>query len=76
MTRTALPNRRPCATQEAVWTAPDGAAHTFTIISIALQNDITPADLAKSLGRVPVYGEDAPASPIGVIMAEVRKAAE
>lgn len=41
------------------------------IISLALQHGVTPNALAKSLGRVPVWGstDDAPASPIGVIVA-------
>ena len=53
-------------------------------ISISLQHGITPDDLAKSLGTVPFWelvgGEmvmvDAPASPIGTIIAEIRKAAD
>ena len=55
-------------------------ADACVLISIALQHGITPAELAKSLGRVPVFtgDEDAtgPASPIGAIVeaiiAEVR----
>lgn len=47
------------------------------LVSIGLQHGVTPADLGKSLGTVPVWalldGEmvqvDAPASPIGAIMA-------
>lgn len=42
------------------------------VISLALQHGIAPADLAKSLGRVPVLwgeeGRDAPASPLGAIV--------
>ena len=53
-------------------------------ISISLQHGITPDDLAKSLGTVPFWelvgGEmvmvDAPASPIGTIIAEIRRAAD
>jgi hypothetical protein len=55
-------------------------ADACVLVSIALQHGITPADLAKSLGCVPVlWGDerqDAPASPIGaiveVIQAEVQ----
>lgn len=43
------------------------------LVSIALQHGVTPAALAKSLGRVPAWvdGEEATdhASPIGVIVA-------
>lgn len=45
------------------------------LISIALQHGVTPAELAKSLGRVPAWigGEEttAPASPVGTILAVV-----
>ena len=55
-------------------------ADACVILSIALQNGIAPADLAKSLGRVPVLwaeeGVTQPASPVGAIveaiLAEVR----
>ena len=55
-------------------------ADACVIISIALQHGIAPADLAKSLGRVPVLwaeeGVTQPASPVGAIveaiLAEVR----
>jgi hypothetical protein len=53
-------------------------ADACVVISIALQHGISPADLGKSLGRVPLtWGDgDAPASPIGAIVeaiqAEVR----
>lgn len=55
-------------------------ADACVLISIALQHGIAPADLAKSLGRVPVLwgeeGQTGPASPIGAvveaILAEVR----
>lgn len=55
-------------------------ADACVILSIALQYGIAPADLAKSLGRVPVLwageGVDGPASPVGAIVeaiqAEVR----
>ena len=44
-------------------------------ISLGLQHGIAPADLAKSLGRVPAFVNgaevDAPASPVGAIMAVV-----
>lgn len=47
-------------------------ADASVLISIALQHGITPADLAKSLGRVPAWinGEEtvAPASPVGTVM--------
>lgn len=38
------------------------------IISIALQHGVTVAELAHSLGRVPLWGRMAPASPIGAII--------
>ena len=42
------------------------------VISILLQHGIAPADLAKSLGRVPVFtgkeGATGPASPLGVVV--------
>lgn len=45
------------------------------VISLALQHGIAPADLAKSLGRVPVLwadeGAEAPASPLGAIVEAV-----
>jgi hypothetical protein len=48
-------------------------ADACVLVSIALQHGVTPAALAKSLGRVPdpMRGEDATdhASPIGVIVA-------
>lgn len=55
-------------------------ADASVILSIALQHGIAPADLAKSLGRVPVFtgeeGATGPASPVGAIveaiLAEVR----
>lgn len=51
-----------------------------TIISIALQHNISPADLGKSLGRVPAWinGEqiEAPASPVGTIVACLVEASE
>lgn len=46
-------------------------ADACVVISIALQHGIEPAELAKSLGRVPVpWAEDetAPASPIGAVV--------
>jgi hypothetical protein len=53
-------------------------ADACVLISIALQHGIAPADLAKSLGRVPLLRapggqvedarQDAPASPIGAIV--------
>jgi hypothetical protein len=49
-------------------------ADACVLISIALQHGIAPADLAKSLGRVPQLhppggpAGDAPASPIGAIV--------
>lgn len=50
------------------------------IASIALQHGATPAELARSLGRVPEpwRGEDAeaPASPIGAIVAALVDIAE
>ena len=46
-------------------------ADACVLISLALQHGLTPADLAKSLGRVPVWAEPgtlAPASPVGAIV--------
>lgn len=47
-------------------------ADTSVLISIALQHGIAPADLAKSLGRIPVIRDgdetDGPASPVGTIL--------
>jgi hypothetical protein len=41
-----------------------------TVISIALQHGVTPAALAKSLGRMPVLGGpgETAASPVGAIV--------
>lgn len=55
-------------------------ADASVVLSIALQHNIAPADLGKSLGRVPVLwgdeGATQPASPLGAvveaIIAEVR----
>lgn len=51
-------------------------ADACVVISLALQHGITPADLGKSLGRVPVLwgeeGQDAPASPIGAIVEAIQ----
>lgn len=38
------------------------------VISIALQHGITPAEMSKSLGVVPGFNGDEPASLIGVIV--------
>lgn len=48
-------------------------ADACVLVSLALQHGVAPADLAKSLGRVPVWGEDstAPASPVGAIVQAV-----
>ena len=50
-------------------------ADACVLISLALQHGIAPADLAKSLGRVPAWVNgvetDAPASPVGCIVAVV-----
>ena len=54
----------------------DGMAATLSdacvVVSIALQNGITPAELAKSLGRVPqLWGDEGatqPASPVGAVV--------
>lgn len=51
-------------------------ADACVLVSIALQHGITPDALGKSLGRVPVWDADAPASPLGTIIEEIRKAAE
>ena len=53
-------------------------ADACVLISIALQWGVSVDDLAKSLGSVPVWinGEQthAPASPIGTIIAAIRRA--
>lgn len=56
-------------------------ADACVVVSIALQHGISPAELAKSLGRTPVLwkeGETQPASPVGAIveaiMTEVQNA--
>ena len=50
----------------------DAIADACVLISIALQHGVQPADLAKSLGRVPHWANgietDAPASPVGTIL--------
>lgn len=51
-------------------------ADACVLISIALQHGITPQALGKSLGRVPLWEADAPASPLGTIIEEIRRAAE
>ena len=38
------------------------------IVSLALQHGIAPADLAKSLGRVPSWQGEVPASPLGAVV--------
>lgn len=43
-------------------------ADACVVISLALQHGITPADLAKSLGRVPSWQGDVPASPLGAVI--------
>lgn len=54
-------------------------ADICVLISIGLQWGIPPADLAKSLGRVPAWVNgvetEAPASPVGAILAVVQDAA-
>lgn len=49
-----------------------GMQHTVqdacTVISIALQHGVTVAELAHSIGRVPMAGGTAPASLIGAIL--------
>lgn len=55
-------------------------ADASVLLSVALQHGISPAELGKSLGRVPVLwaeeGATGPASPVGAvveaILAEVR----
>lgn len=47
-----------------------------TLISIALQHNITPQALAKSLGRVPLWGGEASASPVGTIIEAIMGEAE
>ena len=55
-------------------------ADACIVLSIALQHGVTPDALGKSLGSVPewINGAEAqaPASPIGTIIAEIRKAAD
>lgn len=46
------------------------------LISIALQHGIAPADLAKSLGRVPSWQGEVPASPIGAIVEAIMQEAK
>lgn len=56
-------------------------ADASVVLSVALQHGITPAELGKSLGRVPVLwgeeGQTQPSSPVGAIveaiLAEVRE---
>lgn len=47
-------------------------ADACVLVSVALQHGIGPEDLAKSLGRVPVFtgeeGATGPASPIGAVV--------
>lgn len=43
-------------------------ADACVIISLALQHGISPADLAKSLGRVPSWQGEVPASPLGAVV--------
>lgn len=51
-------------------------ADACVVISIALQHGITAAELAKSLGQVPVLwgeeGQSGPASPIGAVVDAIR----
>ena len=46
------------------WTVADACV----IVSLALQHGIAPADLAKSLGRVPSWQGEVPASPLGAVV--------
>lgn len=54
-------------------------ADACVLISIALQHDVAPTDLSKSLQKVPAWinGEkvDAPASPVGAIIGTVMEVA-
>lgn len=43
-------------------------ADACVVISLALQHGIKPADLAKSLGRVPSWQGEVPASPLGAVV--------
>lgn len=43
-------------------------ADACVIVSLALQHGIAPADLAKSLGRVPSWNGEVPASPLGAVV--------
>ena len=43
-------------------------ADACVVISLALQHGIAPADLAKSLGRVPSWQGEVPASPLGAVV--------
>lgn len=55
-------------------------ADACVLISLALQHGIAPADLAKSLGRVPAWingvEADAPASPVGCVVGVVLEMAQ
>lgn len=49
-------------------------ADASVVLSVALQHDISPAELGKSLGEVPVWGvegQTGPASPLGAIVAAI-----
>lgn len=47
-------------------------ADASVILSVAMQHGVTPAELGKSLGRVPLLwgaeGETQPASPLGAVV--------
>ena len=49
-------------------------ADACVLISLALQHGVPVESLEKSLGRVPSMQGEGPASPIGTIIAEIRRA--
>jgi hypothetical protein len=51
-------------------------ADACVVISLALQHGIAPADLAKSLGRVPSWQGEVPASPLGAVVEAIMQEAK
>lgn len=43
-------------------------ADTCVVLSIAMQNDVPVSSFVKSLGVIPEFGAERPASPIGAIV--------
>lgn len=52
------------------------AEDACVLISLLLQHGVAIEDVGKSLGRVPVFGQDAPASIVGAIVEAMAEAAE